>query len=537
MNFDNLLSRADDSALQYLLGADLMRLILLLDSKLATPQHLRKLIINYQTPYSLLSSKDTREVLFDLLPTNQAKLLAQVLGVDYSQNNLYFSLKNVNVRKGSEREKAVFDFFEISLPTTFIEEEKPSVSQKEGQYSLFPHQRSASRKVNDLLESNTKRVVLHMPTGSGKTRTAMSIIADHLRKNEPTLVIWLAHSEELCEQAASEFEKAWGCLGNRSVGIFRYWGNRSLNLNDVKDGILIGGLSKVYSKTKNSLNFIITLSNRTSLVVIDEAHSAIAETYKLVLDALVVMRHPNPALLGLTATPGRTWADIYIDEQLSKFFSKQKVTLEIEGYVNPVDYLVEKKYLAKAVYKPLFYEGGTNLNDSDLRKIQENFDVPDNILDRLAEDEKRNLAIVSSIENLARSHQRIIVFSTTVKHSDLLAAILQLRGHKAYSITGKTDANLRKNVINNFKEKTDDTQIICNFGVLTTGFDAPKISAALIARPTKSLVLYSQMVGRAIRGEKAGGNEMAEIITVIDHSLPGFGSVAEAFNNWEDIWA
>lgn len=536
LNFDSLLSRADDSAMQYLLGADLMRLILLLDPKLATPQYLRKLIISYRTPYSLLSSKDTRAVLFDLLPVNQSILLSHILGLEVVQNKIYSTLKNLSIRKGSEREKAIFDFFELSLPATLIEEEKPSFSQGESQYPLFPYQRFASRKVNILLNSDIKRVILHMPTGSGKTRTAMNIIADHLRNNEPALVIWLAHSEELCEQAASEFEKAWNSLGNRSVKIFRFWGGRSLELNDVKDGILIAGLSKVYNATKSNLNFIVTLSGRTSLVVIDEAHSAIAETYKLILDALVFMRHPNSALLGLTATPGRTWADIHIDEQLSNFFSRQKVTLEIEGYKNPVDYLVDQQYLAKAVYKPLFYDGGTNFSVNDLTKLQENFDVPDCILDRLAEDEIRNLAIVTSIENLAKSHRRIIVFSTTVKHSDLLAAVLQLRGYKAYSVTGNTDGNLRKKIINEFKEKTDDVKIICNFGVLTTGFDVPQISAALIARPTKSLVLYSQMVGRAIRGKKAGGNNVAEIVTVVDQSLPGFGSVAEAFNNWEDIW-
>ena len=75
-----------------------------------------------------------------------------------------------------------------------------------------------------------------------------------------------------------------------------------------------------------------------------------------------------------------------------------------------------------------------------------------------------------------------------------------------------------------------------NFGVLTTGFDAPAASAALIARPTKSLVLYSQMVGRVIRGPKAGGTDRCEVVTVVDTTLPGFGDVAEAFTNWEDVW-
>ena len=71
---------------------------------------------------------------------------------------------------------------------------------------------------------------------------------------------------------------------------------------------------------------------------------------------------------------------------------------------------------------------------------------------------------------------------------------------------------------------------------MTTGFDAPETSCAVIARPTDSLVLYSQMVGRAIRGPKSGGNLEAEIVTVIDGSLKGFGEVADAFMNWEDIW-
>ena len=109
------------------------------------------------------------------------------------------------------------------------------------------------------------------------------------------------------------------------------------------------------------------------------------------------------------------------------------------------------------------------------------------------------------------------------------------RGHHAASITSKSGPN-RASVISGFKQDTDHPQILCNFGVLTTGFDAPKTSAALIARPTLSLVLYSQMVGRAMRGVTAGGNRECEIVTVVDPRIPGFGSVLEAFTNWEDVW-
>ena len=78
--------------------------------------------------------------------------------------------------------------------------------------------------------------------------------------------------------------------------------------------------------------------------------------------------------------------------------------------------------------------------------------------------------------------------------------------------------------------------VLCNYGVLTTGFDAPLTSAAIISRPTKSLVLYSQMVGRVIRGPRVGGTPEAEIWTVIDTNLPGFDSLTGAFTNWEDVW-
>lgn len=535
MRLDELLSRADDETLQLLLGESPMKLILSLDPRLATPEELRQLILRLYTPSGLLLSSRKRAILFDLLPKSEAELLHRLLAPD-DTGQIYQDLKQVSIRRGSNREKALFDYFGIAVPVQEAQEHLHTAQLGGTQYPLFTHKRTAARRVAAALKNHPHRVILHMPTGAGKTRTTMHIIADHLRANEPSVIVWLANTEELCEQSASEFVTAWNHLGNREVRIFRFWGKHELALDEVHDGILIGGLAKMYSATKKRLDFIIALAGRTSLVVIDEAHSAVAETYRLVLDALVVMRHPNPALLGLTATPGRTWADIHIDEQLAKFFSRCKVTLEVENYGNPVDYLVDQQYLARVHYKPLFYSGAVELSDADLRRVQEHFDIPDSLLKRFAEDEKRNLAIISAIEDLAKRHRRILVFAATVEHSDVLAAVLQMRGYNATSVTSKTLNPRRSQIVEQFKQDTQDVRIICNYGVLTTGFDAPLTSAALIARPTKSLVLYSQMVGRAIRGKRAGGNETAEIITVVDHSLPGFGSVADAFNNWEDIW-
>ena len=79
--------------------------------------------------------------------------------------------------------------------------------------------------------------------------------------------------------------------------------------------------------------------------------------------------------------------------------------------------------------------------------------------------------------------------------------------------------------------------MLCNYGVLTTGFDAPQTSAVVIARPTTSVVLYSQMVGRAIRGTHVGGTAEAHVVNVHDTGIDVFRDVARQFLRWEDSWS
>lgn len=533
MRFDDLFSRASDSDLQQILGAPALKLITLLDRRGVTTALLRQLITDLYTRDGLLLKAETRHILFDLLRPNELQRLFRLLGVEYS-SDLYESAKGLKFRQKRQQE-LLLDFFEVPLPQPISYEQLPSRELVQTLYGLFPHQRTAAREIHQKLRTYPYRVMLHMPTGAGKTRTAMSIIADHLRASEPTLVIWLAYSEELCEQAATEFEQSWHYLGDRDVNIFRYWGNHDIEISDLNDGIVIAGLSKLYSSAKDSITLINALGSRTTLVILDEAHSAVADTYKFLLETLIVHR-PATALLGLSATPGRTWADIDVDRELAEFFGRQKVTLKIPGFANPVDYLVAEGYLAEVEYKSLFYESGTELSESDLQKVRTGLDIPDYILQLLAEDEVRNLNILLKVEELAKRHHRILVFAATVQHSDLLACVLRARGVHAYSVTSRTPSYERTRVIEEFKDNEDMVRVICNYGVLTTGFDAPRTSAAVIARPTKSLVLYSQMVGRAIRGVRAGGNATAEIVTVVDSNLPGFRNVAEAFINWEDVW-
>ena len=137
----------------------------------------------------------------------------------------------------------------------------------------------------------------------------------------------------------------------------------------------------------------------------------------------------------------------------------------------------------------------------------------------------------------AQRHPRTIVFCPSVESAITCNDLLRARGVGSYVITANTSAEDRRTVVDTFKGDDSQHKVMLNYGVLTAGFDAPRTRCVIIAPPTTSLVLYSQMVGRAMRGPRAGGNPRAEIYTVADTNLPGFGSVTDAFTNWEELWS
>ncbi|MFC3058489.1 DEAD/DEAH box helicase [Paenirhodobacter populi] len=404
------------------------------------------------------------------------------------------------------------------------------------QFGLFAHQRSVVRRTYGKIGSGYGRTLIHMPTGAGKTRTAMHYIARILNESEPCVVAWLASSRELLEQAAETFETAWAALGNRPLVLHRFWGDYNDAPGDLTDGVVVGGLAKLHAwRSRDSTGFL-RLSARTRLIVMDEAHQAIAPTYRAVIEGLADAGQAD-AVLGLSATPGRSWNDIAEDKELARFFGGSKVVLEVDGYDNPVEYLLTEGYLARPEFSRIEYQPETSPSPEALKRLARLDDYSDDILEKLAMDTGRNLAVIEGVRQLInRGHQRIILFAASVGHAEDLAAALSAYEIESLVVTGGTPAARRSAILKTFKSPAARPIVVCNFGVLTTGFDAPRTSAAIIARPTKSLVLFSQMVGRATRGIKAGGNATCEILTVHDPNYPGFGDVAEAFFNWEDVW-
>lgn len=311
-------------------------------------------------PLEAIQDTQTRSRIIRLLPLPKAREFCEKLSLPVGRSP-YNAIEEALERIGLEQ---LCDFFGIVEDPRAPKPMAPSFLETVVSYGLFPHQRVAAGKVAIALQRPPRKVILHMPTGAGKTRTAMHLVARHLREFGPTVVVWLAQNRELLDQASEEFEKAWLPLGDRPVQLMRYWGNRRAPLEELQDGLVVAGLAKMASLDTRNVATLLKLADRATLTVIDEAHQAIAPTYASVLRALSSKR-PENALLGLTATPGRSWSEIEEDKRLSDFFEGQKVLLEVDGYDDPVSFLMEEKYLARPVFRQLEAPSEIHLDKAD----------------------------------------------------------------------------------------------------------------------------------------------------------------------------
>ena len=127
----------------------------------------------------------------------------------------------------------------------------------------------------------------------------------------------------------------------------------------------------------------------------------------------------------------------------------------------------------------------------------------------------------------------VLCFACSVDHARALAVLLRRNGRSAEVVTGETRRSTRRQLIEAFR--AGHVQVLCNYGVLTTGFDAPKIRAVVIARPTTSVVLYEQMIGRGVRGPNNGGTEECLVIDLEDNIKQFQGQMAYA--RMREFWS
>ena len=536
MDIRDTLVRLGADQLTQILGTETVKLLEVLDLRHVAPSSLADIVIQQWGKEELLCEPIIRSDLIQALPEAKAKILLNQLNLDDSDNP-WSKINSLSFRKGSSATIKLLQFFGVFHTRREDKKESKAITDILPSYGLYDHQISACREVISHLSNNNRdRVLLHMPTGSGKTRTAMNVISYFLRYRcqNDQVVIWLAHNEELCDQAAEEFEKAWKLLGNREVPVYRCYGQYQLELSLIKSGFVVVSLQLLYSRCISQQSDLLALAQKVSLIIMDEAHQAIAPTYKHVLDILAV--DPKTSILGLSATPGRGWLNATQDVQLANFFNRTKVKLNVEGYSDPIQYLQTEGFLAEVHSEYLGFKptGKVFLTKKDITDLQNGLDLSLSVIMRLGDDLKRNCIIIEKLRSEIEQGNKIIVFACSVKHSNLITSVLNARGFKAASISGHTRADRRRDTISRFRN-SDQIQVLTNYGVLSTGFDAPNANVAFITRPTQSVALYSQMVGRVVRGPKVGGGKTCKVVTIVD-KLPGFRSISEAFNYWEDIW-
>lgn len=457
-----------------------------------------------------------------------------------------------------------------NVPETVLDKEKDTtvieneiLAPDEQFYELLDYQYYIKQRVLNNLNSEhlLERMLVHMPTGTGKTKTTMHIITNYINFTikKQGIVIWIAHTTELLQQAYDTFESVWKHLGDGKINAYKLWGTKTIeNINQPLNGIVFLGLSKLMSIADSKPALYERLKRDCRLIVFDEAHKAAAKKTQKVIEGLMRMPagYENRALIGLTATPGRTTEDTYDNNLLTNMFGNKLIyidstilnqinlgrlkALNTVAETNIIKYFQERRILAKMkpqklTYKMDFSEKDIKTLSSALRDMgYDDKEYTDEQLKVLARNKERNLAIMSQLRQLYLDKKPTIVFACSVDHAKMLAAMLTLEGIPNSLVLGDMEPMDRKHAIDLFKNRKSGVDIIINYEVLTTGFDSKNIKCVFITRPTKSIVLYSQMLGRGLRGPMMGGNEECDLID-IDDNLQAFDNET-AFSHVNDYW-
>ncbi|MET7649861.1 DEAD/DEAH box helicase [Streptomyces sp. NPDC005486] len=391
---------------------------------------------------------------------------------------------------------------------------------------LEDFQQDLKEQVIEILSGapGANRGVLTLPTGAGKTRTAVeSLIEWRISQQRRQAVLWIAQSEELCEQAVQAFREVWTDLGHRndqvrqSMEIARLWGNSSVPSDPDVVVASIQKLDAILRGTNDDVQQELELLRENlGAVVVDEAHRMLAPSYTRVLRFLGIelgQKAPVP-LIGLTATPFRR-VNAETRQLADKFHSKLLSSRSLGDDI--VSELRQQSILSRPEHKVLSY-AGPEFKMEDVESYRAHFDQFDDFhpgfLRQIGESDARNRALLKQLLELP-SDWPTLFFGCTVEHAIAMAVLLRRAGRASEVVTSDTRSATRRALIEQFRDK--HLSVLCNYGVLTTGFDAPAVRALVIGRPTTSPVLYEQMIGRGMRGRRFGGTESCLVVDIEDN--------------------
>lgn len=329
---------------------------------------------------------------------------------------------------------------------------------------LFDYQEDMKGRIEGELRLH-RSVMAQMPTGTGKTYLLTAVI-DSFVSNNPMGKVWIvAHRRELVSQIDETVRKFHSY----------YASNTSSLLSSVK-AMSIQWLMRHYDE----------IEEEPGMIVIDEAHHALAKTYKEMWE-----RFPNAKFLGLTATPcrlnGKGFTDLF--DVLVQSWS--------------VPEFISKGRLATYDFVSIKSDGVTQRLIDSLQKRGADGDYQNKEMDMLLNKKPSIERLYQSLEEFGKDRKGI-VYAINISHAQKITKLYQEHGVKAIAIDSKTPAAERQQDIEAFKK--GDIQVLVNVDIFSEGFDCPDVEFVQLARPTLSLAKYLQMVGRGLRVAKGKKN-------------------------------
>ena len=329
---------------------------------------------------------------------------------------------------------------------------------------LFDYQEDMKEQIEKALRLH-RSVMAQMPTGTGKTYLLTAVI-DSFVSNNPMEKVWIvAHRRELVSQIDETVRKFHSY----------YASNTSSLLSSVK-AMSIQWLMRHYDE----------IEEEPGMIVIDEAHHALAKTYKEMWE-----RFPNAKFLGLTATPcrlnGKGFTDLF--------------DILVQSWSVPE--FISKGRLATYDFVSIKSDGMTQRLIDSLQKRGADGDYQNKEMDMLLNKKPTIERLYQSLEEFGKDRKGI-VYAINISHAQKITKLYQENGVKAIAIDSKTPATERQQDIEAFKK--GDIQVLVNVDIFSEGFDCPDVEFVQLARPTLSLAKYLQMVGRGLRVAKGKKN-------------------------------
>ena len=384
------------------------------------------------------------------------------------------------------------------------------VKLKRNPKQLYEHQVEALEVLKQIDRHESFKSVLVIPTGGGKTLTACWWLL-YCALNNKKKVLWLAHRQLLLEQAAKTFE-----LNAYADVMTNRWGfnyriisgtHQSTQMIERTDDLLIVSKDSLAKRVK-SLDCWLK-GEKELYIIVDEAHHASAPTYEKILNHLQT-KVPNIKLLGLTATPFRSDA-----RHLSEVFPD-----DIAYKIDLTD-LIKRGILSLPHFEECQTDLVLELTKEEQKKLELEDWIPSDIAIKMAKHKLRNAMIVRKYDY--KKYGQTIVFAINRVHALVLKSLFEKSGVKCgVIISRETDDILEMKQFGAENEavitayQCGEINILINVNILTEGVDLPQTRSVFLTRPTTSATLMTQMIGRALRGSKAGGTNEAYIVSFID---------------------